>query len=450
MRNSASGYWQEGDHVSTGRNFEKSLTMRTSASGLGQEGGRVLHDRSFDKSCVSGCGQEGDTINSNWWCRSFDSQHDPILSEVELQWLESGVVNPKDILPRQDPPKKRATRQWNRRERRQLRTMLETAGPPPIHLHSKKQTSVSTVSGLMKCKRSRRPFVENARADDCKPCDIAVTTNASLETELGSTHFPNRAIERHFRQRMRHRTRPALSNCVTRKANTYPQFNWGTSIKKKEPVAACRERESCCECVGHPQSGPQSRTTCGQCPEVGKRSAEETVQSEIKPQKKRPKKDGTEIRAEFVPRAAGPPPYVDTTTQQKLEGIVRATAPSAPAAPSYVDRTTQMSLTRYATAADAGTDSAAAVEISTPRKGRKSPFTPAQQEWLRSKYSGSVPAAQEMRLILLPRAQADGILDVPPPEDKSWHYLGFGSHPCFLQDVRTQRLTAMHCIEKQR
>ena len=109
--------------------------------------------------------------------------------------------------------------------------------------------------------------------------------------------------------------------------------------------------------------------------------------------------------------------YKDTTLK-KLEGIVREAAPSAPAGPANEDRTTQMTLAQYATAAGAGTGSAAAAETSTPRKGRKSPFTPVQLDWLRSKFSGHLPTAQEMRIILLPRAEVDGILDVPPCEDK--------------------------------
>ena len=239
--------------------------MRTIASGCGQERDHVLHGRSFDKTCASGCGQERDTINFNWSCRNFDSQYDPILTEMELQWPQSGVVNPKDLLPRQEPPKKRATRQWNRRERRQLRTMLETAGPPPIHSErSKKQTSVSKVSGLMKRKRARRPFVENVRADDCKTCDIAVTTNALHETELGSAHFPNRAIERGMFGRGCATASDQHLQIVSRGKRTHVRSSTGVLPIKKEPVAACRERESCCECVGHLSSGPQPRATGGQ------------------------------------------------------------------------------------------------------------------------------------------------------------------------------------------
>lgn len=138
--------------------------------------------------------------------------------------------------------------------------------------------------------------------------------------------------------------------------------------------------------------------------------------------KRTPKKSCSGVQVQFVPRAVGEPAYADTTTQQKLCFPSRQIASPAPAAPAYADTSKQMKMQRYAvpaTAADSGTASAAAAEASTRRKGRPCPFTVAQQNWLRSQFFGHVPTNKEILVIWLPRAAADGILDVPPSDDKA-------------------------------
>ena len=80
--------------------------------------------------------------------------------------------------------------------------------------------------------------------------------------------------------------------------------------------------------------------------------------------------------------------------------------------------------------------------------GRKSPFTPVQQDWLRSKFSRHVPTAQEMRIMLLPRAEADGILDAPPCEDKVARVVSAPFTECQNAKADLNALTSLDCQRK--
>ena len=138
-------------------------------------------------------------------------------------------------------------------------------------------------------------------------------------------------------------------------------------------------------------------------PAVGERSGEESAQAENNPQK-RPKKDRPEIRVEFVPRAAGEPPYKDTKCQR-----------------SGSFRTSSSCIRGKNDTDDVGTvcNSSWCWNGVCSGCGNQHTSAGSRRSHLSNRTGSEVSSAGiEMRIMLLPRAEADGILDAPPCEDK--------------------------------
>ena len=160
--------------------------------------------------------------------RSSSPDGTAILTEEELDWLQSGVV-----FPRAPPPQKGrspiSVRQVKRRESRLLHK---------LHLHPREVRSArssadtckfSGVSGLLRSRPPRRPSVRKSSAARVGPLPftrrVDVSGAAAVESPVQSSPDMNFLVERRFTRRMRKRTRPSESRCPVRHRRALPVLN---------------------------------------------------------------------------------------------------------------------------------------------------------------------------------------------------------------------------------